>query len=464
MMKNKQRCLFLVLFGLQIYNLPTSLLAADSSSAEYKKVDYYLKQGDHQNAYNFAQTLSKQHIGTISFDLLLGDVALAVNKNDEAILAFDRVLINDPTNAKAKFGIAQAYYNLRMYNKAKIEAQSLLVGKYKPSMVEKTQNILTKIQQKISRQNKSYRFYGNMVAGYNTNVAATSDDDYFNILDLMGIHFKPADQDDWDEYNQLVSKLRRNNRKLASFYLSPKLGVSGKYKTRPESKYSVIWDLNVTHRQYTDVGKYNTDKIYAALGLNHKLNNLYFLEGGFYYTEFFKNGRRHNESPMVYLSLGRKLNKNNTLKISTHDGLIVYPARRARSVNVYTGSLEWIYHNGINSLTTQAFVGRQQPRGGSNTYRGNDNYGLNMFLKHKINPRINLTFGAGYKNFMYDAKQFKKGGKRHDMLWRFFGGFDVKLNSGCTWYVNNVYTNNRSNLFVYTHDRFDVLTGIKFTL
>jgi len=459
MFNSKQKNIFLVLVSVFLCAAVT-ISVADSKrdDASLQKINEFLARKEYLNAYQLAQKLSLHKMGESSFDLLFGKTALAVHKPDVAALAFDRVLMGDPNNAIAKFGLMQAYYNMQMYGKAKNEAQSLISGGYAMPWKNKAQTTLEEINRKILKQDRPYHFYGGILAGYDSNAALTSDGDYAGFFNVMGVT---------NPKSNLIDKVRRNNSKLQSFYLTPQLGIGGWYVPHRKSNYRFNWDINVAHKEYTDIGKYNTDNINATLGMNCKVGRSYWFEGKFYYEEKFKDGRRNREVPMVTLSLNKKINKHNVLKVYTTDGMNIYPRRRARSVNVYSGGLGWDYYGSVNILTTSVYYGRKQPRGGSYRYEGSDYLGIDLGFKHKITREANLVAGVAYQNSMYDAKRFTQNANdtpiRHDMLLRFSGGIHFKFHPNYTWHINNIYTKNHSNIFIYKHDRFEVLTGISFT-
>ena len=175
--------LWLLVYGMMVVSVASS---DKTTPIAAQKIDLLFNQGEYQKAYQLAEILSSREIGNPAFDLSLGRSALAVQKFSVAVMAFERVLMADSANPYAKLGLARSYYNLKMYDKAKIAIQALAASPNTLSLKNKIQNLSTKINQVSLAKNKSYRLYGNLTFGFDNNVAATTDEDYVNFIDLMG--------------------------------------------------------------------------------------------------------------------------------------------------------------------------------------------------------------------------------------------------------------------------------------
>ena len=437
--------------------LLTSALATTQTSL--KKISTFLHQKQAESAYYLAQTLQSQESGNPQFDLLLGKAALATQKNDIAVMAFERVLINTPNNTDAQLGLAQAYYKLQLYNQAKATIQTLATTPHTPSLNAKIQDLTTKIDQAFPKD-KLYHIYGNLAFGHDSNVAATTDTDYVNIINLMGVALNPTNPIQQQLVNDLYTKLRLNNNKLRSVYLLPQIGIKGNYA--PKSQYNLFWNINASHKEYTDVDNYDVSQANLTLGINYQITPVYFLRGDFYYQEYLVDGRRYRETPIITLSLNRALNSHNNLKIYTNGGILNYPQDKLLNVNMYAGGLEWLYLNSHNLLITRISSGRNQPRGGSAKYNGSNYWGGVISAQHQLSQKIILAVTGIYQNVAYDEKQFVSAEKRHDLYKKASAGIYYNFHTNYTWYVLGSYINNHSNIFPYKYNRLEALTGINF--
>lgn len=447
-------------------------LAAATTTESLQEINNFLNQKKYPDAYQLAQNLSDQKMGEPSFDLLFGKAALAVQKPDVASLAFERVLMSEPNNTDAKFGLAESYYDLKMYDNAKIEAQSLLLkpNSYGAPLNTEVQLLLSKIKKGESRLvEKPYNIYGRMIFGYDNNVAASTDEDYGRYLSYTTIPFNydKSNADQVAAYNALYDSLVQSNKIYKSVYVYPQIGIEGRYVPKPQ--YNLFWDFNASHKDYldlpSDAPNYDIDQINLSFGINYNLNPLYLLSGSFYYQEYIWGGKRYRESPIGSIALSRTLNANNALKIYTNNGVLSYPNYSQYSVNMYSGGLEWSYSNGPNLLITQIFCGENRPRGGAPSYNGNNFYGFDISAKHQFTPKLSLTADAIYQHSLYYSginATVPFAPVRRDSFRQFSAGLYYKIQKHYTWYVLSSYTNTSSNVALYKYDRLESLTGVSF--
>lgn len=453
----------LCLFVYDITIMSSATAATNFNSAQVQDINILLKQKKYRDAYQLAQLLSPQKIGEPSFDLLFGEAALVAKKPDVASLAFERVLMSNPKNVTAKLGLAESYYGLKMYDKAKVEAQALTAGSYGLGFDKEIKKLLTKVNRDASSVgDKSYGIYGKMVFGYDNNVAASTDEDYGRYLDLTGASYDKTNADQVAAYNSLYRQLEQSNKQLKSLYVYPQLGIGGKYS--PKAKYNLFWDVNASHKAYTDVGGYNIDQANFSFGMNYQLTPLYLLNGSFYYQEYMLGGKKYRETPLGAISLSRVLNANNVLKIYTNNGVLSYPNNTSLSVNMLLGGLEWSCFNSRNLLVTQTFYGKNKARGGANTSNSNNYYGVDISAKHQLTQKVSLTANAIYQRSLYAGIEFNTplAPVRRDSFGQFSAGVYYKFNPHYTWYALGSYTNTNSNIFIYKYDRLEVLTGLSF--
>ncbi|HBC71546.1 MAG TPA: hypothetical protein DCZ38_02030 [Coxiellaceae bacterium] len=432
---------------------------AATSQESLAKIDNFLNQGNYQEAYQFAENLSKQAIGDQSFDMLFGRAALAAGKPDVAFFAFDRVIINNPSNDRARFLLAEASYELKMYDRAKTEIQLLISGAHPSVLSSELKELSDKINQDYSEENKSYYIYGRMLFGYDNNASSNTDEDYVKYLDLINFD---VNQYTNDQVSDLYSRLRELNGNPKSVYLYPQIGIGGTHTLTSNSKFNLLWNANVSHKEYTEVNGFDASQANLSLGMDYQLNPLYLLNGTFYYQEYMLNGKRYREAPIAAVSLSRVLNSHNNLKIYTNGGIFAYPNNRTSDVYMGLGGLEWLYYDDRNMLVTQTFYGRNQPRGVGAKYYGNDYYGVDIAATRNITQEISVTVGGIYQRSLYDVKQFTDSPRRKDSYRQVTTGVYYHFHPKYTWYVLGAYTNNSSNVFIYKYDRFETWTGISF--
>lgn len=85
-----------------------------------------VNNGKYDAAFTMAKSMQPQQESDPTFNFLYGQAALQTNHLGEAIFAFERILIKEPTNAKAFFELAKSYYQIGDTNMAKVKFHELL--------------------------------------------------------------------------------------------------------------------------------------------------------------------------------------------------------------------------------------------------------------------------------------------------------------------------------------------------
>lgn len=130
------------------------------------------KQEKYQEAYILAKQLESKYSGNPQFDMLLGKAALG-ELPQEAIFAYDRVLITDPTNSAALFGAGYSYYDLKNTEAARTYFTKLLNTTTDPSLRTIAQEYLDKITILERKLRTTTAGFVRVNTGYSSNVNAS---------------------------------------------------------------------------------------------------------------------------------------------------------------------------------------------------------------------------------------------------------------------------------------------------
>ncbi|RME34317.1 MAG: DUF560 domain-containing protein [Gammaproteobacteria bacterium] len=134
-----------------------------------------MEQNRPQAAYELLAPLQAERAGDPDYDYLLGVAALDSGHKGEAVFAFERVLAVNPDHKLARAEIARAYFELKEYQTAKGEFESLQ-GQAIPDEVKETMSrYLAAIDQQLGALRTLWQGYVAMDLGYDSNVnSATS--------------------------------------------------------------------------------------------------------------------------------------------------------------------------------------------------------------------------------------------------------------------------------------------------
>lgn len=486
------KCIACVVFlclvtNLSFANSPTDM-ARDLSEQQRDQEAYeLLKQND-------------VSMGKTTYDLLLGQVAGNIDKPDESAVACERVVINEPKNIDAQLCLAKAYFDLGQYYKAREILFSIDLQPHRHLEIQELKDQLT---EKLAALNRPWHVYGKFSAGWDSNIAATNNSDYLDMINLnnVGNEWKVPEQiledmrlyasddyswgkytnihtlqeaydlimsdDDFQHERDLIKSFRDQissiNKKPSSPYLYPQIGINGRHKLNNLGG-TWYWDAHLQHRLYSNETDYDISKLNFALGMNQPINQLYLLDATLYYQEYLFDYSRHRGSQVILLGLSRIITPHNILRIYAESGILKYAKQKDLNVYDHVGGLEWKYIYNKNLLSLRGFIGRQQPRfkNGAARYSGNDYYGAKIAGTHKLTSKLSLGAEFTYQYTQFDAKRFEGGDRRRDSFYDMSIITRYNLKSGYDWYLQCTYTNNNGNLFPYKYNRVDLFTGVSF--
>lgn len=457
-----------------------------STFAQTSQIAELLKQNKKSDAYNLAKTLEAKNIGDPAFDLQYGKAALAMQKPEEAALAFERVLIADPTNAEAKLGLELTYGKL---------------GINVPTITSKKP------------------FYIRFAAGYDDNISHATNDNFLQYLNLIGFssqilempnEFPPIDpifpgteaewitfllnffdlnqnnpilaNDPWIVYRKawldanaqyqqeqiaaqitVFDLLRQASIQKGSYYLEPLVGIRGSRDLG--KKITVFADLNAQHRQYLKVRGFDISEGNLTLGSRLNFTKATSLEGILYYQEYLLNERRLREVPLFQLSLSHMFGMSNSAKIYADAGVFTYPSRhKSLDTNMYLAGLSWTHSSEIrgNILFSQAFYGMNQARHDISAFSSNHFIGGNITDVQKLSPRTAVNLGFTYQHYLYNAPEFINSDRRQDNYWQYELGFGFNFKPNWTWRIDTAYSVDRTNINLYQFRRFEVATSFNY--
>jgi hypothetical protein len=149
------------------------LLGMASLHAEALKSDLYQKANQsyaaksYQEAYPLYEQLNDQFPDSPEINFLVGRCALELKLYDEAVAAFDRVLILNPQHNRTRLELARLYTEIGQYDLAQTELDTVLSGQL-PSEVR---DIVLTFKSNIDKRLSRHTFNGVIVmgGGYDSN-------------------------------------------------------------------------------------------------------------------------------------------------------------------------------------------------------------------------------------------------------------------------------------------------------
>jgi len=424
--------------------------AKQSIPEELKKTlqdaDALLQSGKPLQAYKLLAPLDFKYSGIVVFDYLLGVAALDSAYPDKATLAFERVLTVDPNFAGARLDMARAYFQLGDLSRAKVELQ--MVMKQAPPEAARLiiQKYLDAIESAVQAKKTRYSGYVEASFGRDSNV---------NNSTSQAVIAVPA-------FGNLEFTLSPTNLKTPSYYASTSAG--GDVNHRFTDKWGVYGGLDLrTRANEHRVLAYDSSSIDTRLGISFATKENAFRLGatyGLYDQAHIKNRNayglttdwRHNfdakNQSNMFGQFGRNRFSDSAMQINDFDQSVVGVGLLhilGDEKTALFGNLNWARENAVNDRADGNKTG----------------YGLRLGVQSTVRKYLELFANVGYQTGRYDKQNLAFLTSRNDAQ------YDVSL--GSNWHWNKywtvrpqfAYSNNKSNIAIYSFDRIDVSLSVR---
>ena len=293
-------------------------LIADEGSYKDAMQSYNAKE--FAKAYPVFEELSLKSPENAELNFFLGRSALELKKYDEALTAFDRVLILNPSHTRTHLELARLYYEKDQFELSQGELDLVL----KENLPDNIRDVALAFKTRISEKMKRHTFWGAFIAGFGYDSNANNDIGRkefiipsFN-LPIMG-NKKVSDTNlfatfvlnhsyDFGErkgwtlenslvaYSKLYKEYSKNDISLCSLSMAP---------TWSEDSYRLSFPLTYD-RIFLD-GKGYLYNLSSGVRATYMLSAISVLEGGYTYKRGYYDvdETQNSTSNMVYASYKR---------------------------------------------------------------------------------------------------------------------------------------------------------------
>ncbi|OUR68391.1 hypothetical protein A9Q73_03945 [Bermanella sp. 47_1433_sub80_T6] len=240
--------------------LTTDAAASNSQvpAAEQKKnkarleaLAVLVKRKQYPQAFSLADRLAQLYEGDATFDFQYGMAAVETRHYDEALFAFERLVIGAPEQARYRAELARTHFYLQNLVRAKIEFEKVLAQKPPAAVVLNVTKFLEQIEDLQHSVQPRFMFAMDMAGGFDSNINSATDE---LALDLI-----------IDDVLLNVT-LNDDSRETASSYWSTLLNFGYLSPLTKTSSY----DLRViySNRTNSETELYNLDTAMAEVGFS----------------------------------------------------------------------------------------------------------------------------------------------------------------------------------------------------
>lgn len=399
--------------------------------------------GGAEGAYQLLAPDSDERAGDVDFDFALGLAALETGRHGEAIIALQRVIAQQPNNARAQAELARAYALAGDVDTARAEFQTV---RGNPSIPDPVRNridgIVDKMDQQIAGGASEITGFIDLTGGFDSNINTATD--AISITLPLFAFLGPA---------TLNNAAREQD---AGFY-QIQAGVSGSTPLSRQTRLfgSVLgnWRDNVDSR-FADQAS-----IVGTIGVAHSLANgdVFSISGQTQRFWLGQDGFRTSVGGDMRYT--KRLSGDRALSISGQYFRLNYDGSPLQDAERFAGRISYADRNFFGGIGG----GKEETR-----RVGADHLSFSFFSaqtggEFDLTKKASILAGASveHRNYVNNDPLFLRG--RKDTQYDASLGVRYRITDTVSIRPRVTYTRNDSNIRLYDYDRWTASVGIRLT-
>lgn len=426
--------------------LPFLFLASAAAMADSVPELHSLVDAGDASAWEMAQRMEPDNAGDPEFDFWYGLAAKAAGKKQQAVFAFERVVLSQPNNARAKLELADAQAAFGNTREAKRLFNEVLATTPPDPVQQRIRTYLGALDAADKNRGTRIDYYFTLSGGYDSNVSSATDDgaqivpllpqslerDAGFVDAIAGVDVvKPVNQRDSHFFSASIQ--RRDNADIFSGgnYDYSQISLTGGWLNK---RGSVSWRIPVTLQALwaesdSAPGTVANDDRFVVLG---GLERTRLLSSRTAFTTFGQLGNMH------------------------------YPSEESRNawIAFIGGAYIWQSANSPLRLTSVARLGTEPAEDSDFSFNGRDYLSLRLNARWVLSPTTSLYGALGVQQSVYKDEHPVLLIEREDTLADAAIGWQWQIDPG--WGVNvdlSFADNNSADNTLYDFNRTQIKLG-----
>jgi hypothetical protein len=151
------------------------LLLSSALFANYQQGVAHYKDGNFSNSYEIFQKLFREDMTSPKVSFYLGLSAFQLQLYDESAIAFERVLILEPSHLRSELELARVYFFLGNLKESKTRLKRVLSAEIPDEVRENVKMLLSKVRKEEKRNFFTLNF--GVETGFETNINSSAGDE-----------------------------------------------------------------------------------------------------------------------------------------------------------------------------------------------------------------------------------------------------------------------------------------------
>ena len=408
----------------------------------YNKALNNFRAKNYEKSYLQFNSLFLNNMQDILINFYLGRSAYELGKYEFALSAYDRILIAEPKNTRARLEMAQTYFKMKLYTQSLNEFNEVLKNKKIPIKVKKIVN--AKVEYIKSIQKKSF-FSATAIAGilYDSNINSTPTTGSFDIYNPTvdsTITVTNNDKEESTSIYQVVGQLNHTYKYSDNFILnSSATALLMKYNDYKEKDIHAL-SLSTAPTYLSKNYKIALSVLFDKVNLGHESyqNNIYF-------------------NPTYTRVLNDKLLYSTGVKI----GRITFVKEKDRDVNMleWQNSLKYLT-NKFGLFTIGLNLGKEYELRNQRTDVEHRYFNTYINNSYELIDDYLLQTTIGYKQLNYDDTDINFQSKKKDKKSDFSMSIIKPINKQIIANIGANYTKKDSNHVSSEYDKYTIKANL----
>lgn len=421
----------------------SNLTISDSAKLYSEAINAYNKK-DYKSAYKYFYRYTKEKALDKRANFFYARSAYETAHYDIALGSYEKILLQEPDNLRVKLEIAQCYFRLNKFDKAKEQFNEVLKHDIPQNVRE---NIKAGIAS-IDKKNKKNFFQAALVFGllYDSNIDNNADaEDYSIYVDGLGtLDLSNDGKKRNDKASQLIGVLNHTYKFDSNKAIENRFTAFTQNYSKHAGKDISVISIESAPAYYTRDYKAALAFGYDHVQLGHK--------------DYLKN---YSVTARLNKKINDTLNYQGYFKLNKKD----FAKEDNKDKNSYTAEL-------FNSLSCQSkdygintlslTLGKDDSRQGSRTDVNKNYYTLSASNSYSISKTLILNSSLSYKEMGYKDEDINFLSKREDINIVYSIGILKSINKNISAGTNIQYIDNQSNHEPFEYDKYLVKGFVQF--
>ena len=324
----------------------------------------------HRQAFEMAEQLIDNHEGEEQFDFQFGLAAVETQHFDQALFAFERLVLNDGSQPRYRLELARTHFYLRNLERSKIEFNRVLDQNPPKPVQDNVYKFLLRISDLKNSVEPQFLVSIDLASGFDTNINSATDETFLPKEELV-----------------FINDVRLNNdaRETESGYWGTLFNL---YYLRPLTKQSAI-DTKVlaSNKANFELDDYDLTTALTEAGYNYYLKSFH-VRGAGKYQIVGVEGDRFLDTATASVQLNYTARNEMKFGVNGHLALTVYEDNSDGDLEQQKVSFSVSSPIQKHSWALMAFIGNDEAADDVNDFNGKEYYGATLQSTNLWGSRI----------------------------------------------------------------------------